>query len=261
MSWWISSDRSSTVEGDRFRMVIVPEGSSQSSEASVPEGSRQSSVAGRGLGRVPAREPARETTALRGEASVPIALRREARVSTAFRREPTATRREASPMGTVPWRDSWRDSQRGSWRVSQPSGGRLQPPGGRPALWVRARGGTHGVSHRGTHGVAPGLQLQERHCRQESGHTAGVTLQEGDHTAGDTLQEGGHTAGDTLQECGHNAEDTLHRDLEDRYAASVTPAGAESAEFVEYNEECTVLGRQVNLDMLASHNMLKLFKC
>ena len=169
MSWWISSDRSSTVEGDRFRMVIVPEGSSQSSEASVPEGSRQSSVAGRGLGRVPAREPARETTALRGEASVPIALRREARVSTAFRREPTATRREASPMGTVPWRDSWRDSQRGSWRVSQPSGGRLQPPGGRPALWVRARGGTHGVSHRGTHGVAPGLQLQERHCRQVAG--------------------------------------------------------------------------------------------
>ena len=84
------------------------------------------------------------------------------------------------------------------------------------------------MSHRGTHGVAPGLQLQERHCRQESGHTA---------------------------------EDTLHRDLEDRYAASVTPAGAESAEFVEYNEECTVLGRQVNLDMLASHNMLKLFKC
>ena len=127
------------MEGDRFRMVIVPEGSSQSSEASVPEGSRQSSVAGRGLGRVPAREPARETTALRGEASVPIALRREARVSTAFRREPTATRREASPMGTVPWRDSWRDSQRGSWRVSQPSGGRLQPPGGRPALWVSQR--------------------------------------------------------------------------------------------------------------------------
>ena len=156
-------------EAALVQMVIVPEGSSQSSEASVPEGSRQSSVAGRGLGRVPAREPARETTALRGEASVPIALRREARVSTAFRREPTATRREASPMGTVPWRDSWRDSQRGSWRVSQPSGGRLQPPGGRPALWVRARGGTHGVSHRGTHGVAPGLQLQERHCRQVAG--------------------------------------------------------------------------------------------
>ena len=251
MSWWISSDRSSTVEGDRFRMVIVPEGSSQSSEASVPEGSRQSSVAGRGLGRVPAREPARETTALRGEASVPIALRREARVSTAFRREPTATRREASPMGTVPWRDSWRDSQRGSWRVSQPSGGRLQPPGGRPALWVSQRD-----SWSGSRTTAAGETLQE-----ESGHTAGVTLQEGDHTAGDTLQEGGHTAGDTLQECGHNAEDTLHRDLEDRYAASVTPAGAESAEFVEYNEECTVLGRQVNLDMLASHNMLKLFKC
>ena len=167
------------MEGDRFRMVIVPEGSSQSSEASVPEGSRQSSVAGRGLGRVPAREPARETTALRGEASVPIALRREARVSTAFRREPTATRREASPMGTGPWRDSWSVSQRDSWIGSRTTA----------------------------------------------------------------------------------AEDTLHRDLEDRYAASVTPAGAESAEFVEYNEECTVLGRQVNLDMLASHNMLKLFKC
>ena len=107
------------MEGDRFRMVIVPEGSSQSSEASVPEGSRQSSVAGRGLGRVPAREPARETTALRGEASVPIALRREARVSTAFRREPTATRREASPMGTGPWRDSWSVSQRDSWSGSR----------------------------------------------------------------------------------------------------------------------------------------------
>ena len=156
------------MEGDRFRMVIVPEGSSQSSEASVPEGSRQSSVAGRGLGRVPAREPATETTALRGEASVPIALRREAsvpialrreaRVSTAFRREPTATRREASPMGTVPWRDSWRDSQRGSWRVSQPSGGRLQPPGGRPALWVQSRGETHGEIHRGDHGESHSLQ-------------------------------------------------------------------------------------------------------
>jgi hypothetical protein len=37
--------------------------------------------------------------------------------------------------------------------------------------------------------------------------------------------------------------------------ASEAPAGAESAEFVEYNEECTVQGGQVTLDILASHNV------
>ena len=37
--------------------------------------------------------------------------------------------------------------------------------------------------------------------------------------------------------------------------ASEDPAGAESAEFVEYNEECTVQGGQVTLDILASHNV------
>ena len=38
---------------------------------------------------------------------------------TAFRREAAATRREASPMGTVPWRDSWSVSQRDSWGGSR----------------------------------------------------------------------------------------------------------------------------------------------
>ncbi len=37
----VLDDRSSTVESDSFRMVIVSEGSSHSSEASPSEGSRQ----------------------------------------------------------------------------------------------------------------------------------------------------------------------------------------------------------------------------